>query len=133
VTLAATFGFAATALAWSAWRLDLTALVVAIGVLGIIQAAVPVVGMSAVTFDIAPLARPLAFAPVMGAAEFGVGVTLALGLALGNIRPDPVPFLWFLAGAYALCFGILYVLRPLETKPTVTLAARVTGQEELPP
>jgi predicted MFS family arabinose efflux permease len=117
VTLATTFAFAAAALTWSAWRFDLTTLVVAIGALGLIQAAVPVVGMSAVTVRIAPHARPLAFAPIMGAAEFGVGVTLALGLPLGSVRPDPVPFLWLIAAAYALCFGLLYLLRPLEAEP----------------
>jgi hypothetical protein len=113
LTLIATFAISATVLGWSAWHFDLRALVFAIAALGLVQAAVPVVGMSTVTADVPAVARRLAFAPVMGAAEFGVGLTLAVGLPLGTVRPDPAPFLYVVAGVYLMSLVVLVLFRPL--------------------
>lgn len=113
-TLTVTFAIAALALGLAAARFDLSMLVVAIVILGVIQAAVPVVGMSTVTISAPVHLRPLAYAPVMGAAELGVGVSLAIGLLLQRATNSPAAALGLVAAAYAVCAVILISRRPLD-------------------
>ena len=111
-TLALTFGLATVAIATAAVHFEFLTLVVATVALGVIQGALPVVGMASITKGTRADSRPTAFAPIMGAAEFGVGLTLAVGLLLPNGNVNPGPFLGLIAVVYLMCLLLLLVWKP---------------------
>jgi predicted MFS family arabinose efflux permease len=117
--LVAVFTLTAIALALAAVVGDLPTLFLALVVLGAQQGAVQVLGMTLVGSDITTSAQHLAYAPIFGAAEFGVALSILAGLFLRAAFHDISPTFAFFALVYALsALAVLVTWKPrLRSRP----------------
>jgi MFS family permease len=111
--LVAAFALTAMALALAAVIGGLPTLFLALVVLGAQQGAVQVLGMTLVGNVITTSARHLAYAPIFGAAEFGVALSILAGLLLRAAFLDIGPTFAVFALVYALsALAVLVTWKP---------------------
>lgn len=107
--LVAVFALTAGALALAAFAGGLPTLALALIVLGAQQGAVQVLGMTLVGNAITTSARHLAHAPIFGAAEFGVALSIVAGVFLKAAFHDIGPTFAAFALVYALAAAAVVV------------------------